>query len=425
MFIPLEAVRPANPAQRAAPGAASTNAIADLRFLVVEDHDFQRWVVGSILKDLGARYVFQAADGRSALELFRNIEPPIDIIISDLDMPFMDGMEFMRHVGEVGIPVSVIITSALDHTLIASVQVMTRAYGLDLLGAIAKPVTAKGLEKMIECRNADAARQVRHEVAEHVPTIDDLVAALDNDEFEPWFQPKIEIATRRIKGAEALARWHHPRDTLVPSSIPPGVFIAALEESGNIDRLTWMILRKAARYCRSWRRAGLDATVSVNLSGHSLADLALVDRIAQIVHENELEPKNVVLEVTESAALTDLGVAIENLSRLRMKGFPLSIDDYGTGYSTMAQLSRIPFTELKIDQSFVRNAATQQFNRIILESTLNLAKSLDMPAVAEGVESQADWDMLKELGCDSAQGYFIAMPMPGPEFLDWIKRRNW
>jgi EAL domain-containing protein (putative c-di-GMP-specific phosphodiesterase class I) len=427
ILIPAEAApagTSALPAQHAVPLEAPAKAIADLRFLVVEDHDFQRWVVGSILKDLGARHVFQAADGRAALEIFRNMDPPIDIIISDLDMPFMDGMEFMRHVGEIGVPVSVIITSAMDHTVIASVQLMTKAYGLDLLGAIDKPVKAAELGELVARRNPDAARQIRGAVATQVHTIEEMIRGLDNDEFEPWFQPKIEIATGKIKGAEALARWRRPDGARASPAVPPGVFIAALEASGDIDRLTWMILRKAAAFCRSWRRAGLDATVSVNLSGQSLADLTLVDRITQIVLEHELDPKDVVLEVTESAALTDLGGAIENLSRLRMRGFSLSIDDYGTGYSTMAQLSRIPFNELKIDQSFVRNATGQEHGRIILDSTLNLARSLDIPAVAEGVETQADWDMLKELRCDLAQGYFIAMPMPGPAFLEWVKGRK-
>ena len=163
--------------------------------------------------------------------------------------------------------------------------------------------------------------------------------------------------------------------------------------------------------------------MSVNLSLKSLADVHLADRVTDLVRSQELDPRHVVLEVTESAATTDVGKALENLARLRMKGFGLSIDDYGTGYSSMQQLTRIAFTELKIDQSFVTNAAKQESARVILESSLEMAKKLNMTAVAEGVETQADWNLLRQLGCDLAQGYFIARPMEAGAYLDWV--RTW
>jgi EAL domain-containing protein (putative c-di-GMP-specific phosphodiesterase class I) len=129
-----------------------------------------------------------------------------------------------------------------------------------------------------------------------------------------------------------------------------------------------------------------------------------------------------VLEVTESAATTNVGRALENLSRLRMKGFGLSIDDYGTGYSSMQQLTRVPFTELKIDQSFVRNIPTVGAARVVLESSLEMARKLNLTSVAEGVETRGDWDLLRELGCDYAQGYFVAMPMDAAAFMAWAQK---
>jgi EAL domain-containing protein (putative c-di-GMP-specific phosphodiesterase class I) len=127
-----------------------------------------------------------------------------------------------------------------------------------------------------------------------------------------------------------------------------------------------------------------------------------------------------VLEITETAAMTDIGKALENLARLRMKGFGLSIDDYGTGYSSMQQLSRIPFTELKIDQSFVLSATEKESSRVMLASSLDLARNLKLKSVAEGVETRAHWDVLKNLGCDIAQGYFVARPMEAKAFEDWV-----
>ncbi|UUZ73935.1 EAL domain-containing protein [Polaromonas sp. P1(28)-8] len=184
-----------------------------------------------------------------------------------------------------------------------------------------------------------------------------------------------------------------------------------------------VMLRKSAALCRTWLSAGLQATVSVNLSPQSLGDVNLADRVTQLVLDQGLEPRHMVLEVTESVATTNVGRALENLARLRMKGFGLSIDDYGTGYASMQQLTRIAFTELKIDQSFVTNATKQASARVVLESSLDIARKLNITAVAEGVETQADWNLLRQLGCAFAQGYFIARPMEAGAYLDWA--RGW
>ncbi|MEO8103914.1 MAG: EAL domain-containing response regulator [Betaproteobacteria bacterium] len=397
-----------------------TPPIADLRFLVVEDHGFQRWAVRKALEDLGARVVLEAADGRAALEILQNSPEPVDIIVSDLDMPGMDGMELIRHIGEVGRPVSIILASALDRALIGSVETMTSAYGINLLGAIKKPITAEALQAAIS-RHVIAPAAVKPiSTAGPAFTLEEVLEGLRNHEFEPYFQPKVNLATGAIKGVEALARWRHPKKGI----IPPGAFIKKLEESGNIDALTLTMLEMAAVCCRTWRRAGLDATVAVNLSINSLADVKLADRITELVLAQDLDPRHMVLEVTESAASAQLGSVLENLSRLRMKGFGLSIDDYGTGYSSMQQLSRIAFTELKIDQSFVWNADKQKSSRVILESSLDMARRLNIVAVAEGVETQIQWDLLKTLGCELAQGYFIAPPMETGEFFRWVKAWN-
>ena len=402
---------------------AQPASIADQRFLVVEDHDFQRWVMGTMLKRLGARYVFQASDGREALEIFRSLDSPIDVIVSDLDMPSMDGMEFMRHVGEAGTDVSVIVASALDPSLVASVETMARAYGVDLLGAIQKPFTSSKLESLVARRGTKPV-DTPHAKPAPVFNLEEMVDGLENDQFEPFFQPKVEVATGRVTGVEALARWRHPGKGIVPPFVSPYAFIKPFEDNGQIDRLTWIMLDKAAAKCREWRQAGVNVNVSVNLSLQTLADVTIADRVTQLVRDRGLEPRDVILEVTESARLAHVGNALENLSRLRMKGFGLSIDDYGTGYSSLEQLTRIPFTEIKIDGSFVRNASTREAGLVVLESSLAMARKLKISAVAEGVETEADWRLLERLGCDLAQGYFIAMPLPGESVLDWIRKRR-
>jgi len=391
--------------------------IDGLCFLIAEDHEFQRRTLARMLAGLGARDVHEAADGHAALAIIQEPAHRIDIVISDLDMPGMDGLEFIRHIGEAGRPVSIIIASGLERKLLASVATMTEAYGIQLLGLLEKPITSESLQSMI----------VRHKQLSSGPTrvasaqsfkLDEIVAGLRRDEFEPFYQPKVELATGRIKGAEALARWRHPQHGL----IAPYAFIKPLEDNGMIDELTWIMLGKAAAFCGRWRATGADVSVSVNLSLKSLADPQLADQVIRIVRDQNLDPCCMMLEVTESSTTADVGKALENLARLRMKGFGLSIDDYGTGYSSMQQLSRIAFTELKIDQSFVANAARQDSAMVILESSLDMARKLQISAVAEGIESQADWDLLHKLGCDVAQGYFIAEPMEGIACLDWARK---
>ena len=338
---------------------------------------------------------------------------PVDIIVSDLDMPGMDGMEFIRHVGEAGLPVAMILTSAHDRSLLASVGTMTEAYGIHLLGTLEKPVTTQKLAALIELY--ETAAKPQHKPASMSFSEVDLIAALAARLFEPVFQPKVDVATGNLRGAEALARWHHPQRGIVG----PYAFIPVLETSRRIDELTWIMVEKAAAACRDWRTSGLDMTVSVNLSLASLTKVGFADRVTALVQAQNLEPRHMVLEVTESIAMTDMAYALENLARLRIKGFGLSIDDYGTGYSSMQQLSRIPFTELKIDQSFVMSALEKESCRVILESSLDIARKLGLNAVAEGVETRADWDLLKSLGCDAAQGYFIAKPMDATKMNEW------
>lgn len=391
--------------------------IAGLAFLVAEDHETQRSLMVRMLKELGAKHIHEAADGHGALSVIADPTRLVDIIISDLDMPGMDGMQFIRELGKVSkvrARISIILASALERKLLGSVALMTEAYGIRLLGIIEKPLTPDKLMPLI----------VLHQPAQAQPdrptgprfTLLEITAGLHNDEFEPFLQPKIALATGQLKGVEALARWRHPLHGIVA----PHAFIKPLEDNGLIDELTWVMLRKSAALCSTWRAAGMDMTVSVNLSLKSLGDMHLAELVTEQVRSQNLEPRHMILEVTESAATVDIGETLENLARLRMRGFGLSIDDYGTGYSSMQQLMRIAFTELKIDQSFVMNATIESSARIILESSLDMAHKLNITSVAEGVETQAEWDLLHRLGCDLAQGYFIARPMGHADYHEWV-----
>lgn len=386
----------------------------DLTVLVVEDHDFQRRTMARMLRSLGVQEVLEAGDGRQALELLRGTAH-LDLVVCDLDMPEMDGMEFIRHLGETERAVSVVISSAKERALLDSVEKMARAYGVHLLGTLEKPVNLLGLKDLLARYEPPKSKVVYASISAPSFSLEQILHGLQQKQFEPFFQPKVELATGRVVGAEALARWCHPEHGLVA----PYAFIALLEQSENIDELTFAMLASAADACRAWRESGLDMAVSVNLSLVSLIDTMLADRITQVVRAAGLDPRHMMLEITETAAMTEVAHALENLTRLRMRGFGLSIDDYGTGYASMQQLTRIPFTELKIDQGFVTGCVTNKATRAIVESSLGMARSMGIKSVAEGVETQADWDAMKVAGCDVAQGYFIAKPMDSSTFLEF------
>lgn len=387
-------------------------------FMVVEDHDFQRDMLVKMLHAMQAKSVLQAVEGRAALEVLRKLGKPVDVIISDLDMPTMDGMEFIRHVGVGHYCNSLIIASSVERGILDAVGVMAKAYGINFLGTIEKPVTPAKIDALISAHTI-VRKRVGPAAAPLAPefSLEEIVQGLENNEFEPFFQPKVHVASGRAVGAEALARWRHPRQGIVS----PYAFIAALEETGRIDALMKCMLTKSAAFCRELRARGHDSLVAVNVSIKSLTDFRIADQITAIVRQQRIEPCCVVLEITESAATTDMRSVLENLTRLRMKGFELSIDDYGTGYSSLEQLTRIPFQELKIDQSFVTHADEQASARVILESSLDMARRLRLRAVAEGVETQANWDMLVELNCDIAQGYYLSRPLPAAVYLEWLK----
>jgi EAL domain-containing protein (putative c-di-GMP-specific phosphodiesterase class I) len=387
--------------------------IADLRFLAVEDHEFQRGVLLGVLAGLGATNVSGVADGLAALKIVQARRPPVDIILSDLDMPGMDGMEFMRHLSEGGIPVSIILVSALGAPLLASAQTMTRAFGVNVLGVMEKPVTRAKLAALIGLYTPEPPRA-------SFP-LEEILQGLNNEEFEPFFQPQVDLVTDKVTGAEALARWRHPRHGIVA----PSAFIGTLEKYGQIDALTRVVLRASAGLCRTWRASsGLDVTVSVNLSMKSLADIGLAERVTQLVQREGLEPEHMVLELKESAATTQVAEALENLSRLRMKGFGLSIDDYGTGHSSMQQLTRVALTQLKIDRSFVARAVGEKSAESVVQASLDMARKLNIASVATGVETQQQWVLARQLCCHTAQGYFIARPMPAKAFLEWSGARS-
>ena len=249
----------------------------------------------------------------------------------------------------------------------------------------------------------------------------DLHQALDLDQLELFYQPKLDLGSKTIVGVEALMRWHHPAHDMVP----PDIFIPALEQTTLLKRYTYWALEAAAAQCRAWNDQGWDLSVSVNLSMYNLHEGGLSDQIEWCRRENRLRPNALVMEVTESAVMSDPHHVSTVLDELVACGIQLSIDDFGTGYSSLGQLKRLPVSELKIDKSFVLDMAQDTDDAIIVRSTVDLAHNMGLRVVAEGVETEGCLAMLKGMSCDVAQGFFIARPMSATKLSDWLAVCPW
>ena len=392
-----------------------------LSVLVVEDHGFQRRMALRLLGELGIAPALEAADGASALRALREYAQrpgagQVDLVLVDLDMPGMDGIEFIDRLAQQRLARAVLVVSALDPALLHSVQTMARVSGLRVLEAVAKPLTKAKLENALT-----ALRQPKADEEPPAPleiTEAQARAALESGQIEPWFQLQVELNNGRAVGVEALARWRRGDGRV----ILPQHFVPLLEAQDLLDELTQRMLAQACRYKRGWDREGLRLRLSVNVSASALDDAGAADRYQRIVREAGVAAGEVVLELTESSLMADAARGLAVLARLRLKGFGLSIDDFGTGWSSLSQLSQVPFTELKIDQEFVAGASHQPRKRAVVEASLDLARKLGLDAVAEGVETIEDWQMLAELGCAIAQGRLIGDAVPGEELPAMLGR---
>lgn len=390
--------------------------LTGLHLLVVEDDDFQRRIIVNMLRALPVASIRETGNGQQALRVIHDpSEQPVDIVICDLDMPEMDGLELLRHLAEGHHETAIILVSALGGKLLAAAGKMAKTHGVRLLGVIEKPLRPGQIESLLEKYTPGETRWRQTVVNTPHFTLGEIATGLRQRQFEPFLQPKVDLRTGQLVGAEALARWRHP----IHGVVGPQAFIPALEQHRGIDELTFLMLEKSAMACRSLHDRGYPYSIAVNLSLTSLDDTTLADRVTEIVRDAGIDPRHLQLEITETAAMTEVAHALENLTRLCMKGFVLSIDDYGTGYSSMQQLTRVAFGELKIDQSFIQEIDESETMRITVASSIEMAHKLGVKCIAEGVETQQAWQLLQAMGCDLAQGYFIAKPMDFDAFVSF------
>jgi len=381
--------------------------------LLLDDSTFVRRVNRLVLRSLEIERIYEAESGASAIDLLGKPETPIDIVFCDLMMPDMDGVQFVRHAAKLLAPPAIVFVSSASASLLQTAEETARARGLLVLGTIQKPAMPDSVRRVL-LRLGD--RRPGNSAASSVEIEGtDIKAGIGANEFLLHFQPKVSVASGELAGFESLVRWSHPKHGMVP----PGSFISLAEKTAQIGPLTDQITRLALLQLSAWAESGFQTKISINLSAFNLVDLELPDRLSREVERLGIDPKFVILEITESGLFQDAANTMEILARLHMKGFQLSIDDFGTGFSSMEQLRRVPFSEMKIDGAFVRGAAENLKARAILESSANLGRALDMTVVAEGAETKEDWGVLREAGIDIVQGYLFGKPMTAADARGW------
>lgn len=366
------------------------------------------------LRRRGFDSIIGCLSGGEALQHMVAAAPPVGLVFCDLQMPQMDGVETVRHLVETGYAGALVLMSGEDERILHAAERLARAYGLNVLGALRKPIAADqlrssldGLLGQLACK--PLATPKRYSAA-------DLQRAIAFGELVNYYQPKVDLRDGEVRGVETLVRWQHPQDGLVL----PDQLIELAEANGLIGGLTRTVLRNALMQAHDWRGQGIDLNIAVNISMLNVTDLNFPGFVVETAVAADLPLDRLVLELTESQLAHDLRASLDTLTGLRLKHIGLSVDDFGTGYSSLAQLRDLPFSELKIDHGFVHGACRDSERAAIFHCSLRLARELDLDVVAEGVEERADWDYVRASGCDLAQGFFIAHPLPGERLPGWL-----
>lgn len=376
--------------------------------LIVEDHPFQHLYLQNLFSELGDFDLACAKDGEEALDCLKHRD--FDLVLTDLLMPGMDGVQFIQGLAAQRSRPALAIMSAASRRMLMGASLVASNLQVKVIGLISKPVNAAALRCLI-----DQLQALRQSVpaATH-PGIDrqSICNALDNGELQAWFQPKKALNNGRIVAAEALVRWNHPEH----GTLLPGVFLPALIAFGLEEPLLWCVLKQAIAAQAIWRDQGYDIPVSVNLPTHLLNSHDLPDRILAFVLAHQGLPARICFELMECSVPDDISNFYAGACRLRIKGFGLSQDDFGKGYSSYMNLVSAPFTELKIDRALVQGCNANAELAQALTSIVSLGRQLGLTVVAEGVETAQELALLRKIDCTQVQGFLISHAISADQF---------
>lgn len=379
-----------------------------LSILIVEDHPFQQLYLQNLFSELGDFELEFAHEGSAALDCLKRRD--FDLVLTDLLMPGMDGVQFIQGLAASGSRPALAIMSVASRRMLTSASLAARNLGVSVIGLISKPVKSSALRNLTD----QLGNRRQASLPLPGPQIDHLavLAALDNGELQAWFQPKKSLANGRIVAAEALVRWIHPEHGV----LLPGMFLPAFKAFGLEESLLWLILEQAMRAQKLWDARGYAIPVSINLPTHLLNSPDLADRILQFVLTHHGVPAMICFELMECSMPEDISNFYAGACRLRMKGFGLSQDDFGQGYSSYMNLVSTPFTELKIDRALVHGCNENEELAQALSSIVALGRQLGLTVVAEGVETAQELALLRRINCTQVQGFLISHAVSSSEF---------
>ncbi|ABD08546.1 response regulator receiver modulated diguanylate phosphodiesterase [Rhodopseudomonas palustris HaA2] len=395
----------------------STDQAQAARILVVDDDPVQGAIISGVCRRRGYRPTF-ASSYQAAVDQIAAGD--FECITIDLSLGDRDGIELLRLIAGGGRSPRVIVISGCDQRILSATVRMAHAVGVVDAVSLQKPIDLASLGDALSF-GAGEQPSLRHrpDRQSRPVTAADLSRGLETGELYPAFQPKVNLATGRVVGCEALARWDSPTF----GSVGPDVFIPLAEQSGLIKPLTLLMLRQSIELARYFFDIDPSFSVAVNLSAALLSDTTIPEEVERLLDGTGLPARSLIIEVTESTAMTDIACAMDIMLRLRIKGVGISIDDFGTGYSSLAVLARMPFSELKIDRSFVRDCLTDADMWKVVSVSVAIAHQYNMQAVAEGIEDAETWRALDGLGCDIGQGFGFSRALRRGAFVEWC--RHW
>ncbi len=358
--------------------------------------------------------VHTASSAPEAMQILRQSKQ-INLLFLDLNMPNVDGIQLLSQISELDYKGYVVIMSGVSTQIISSVESLAKTYGLNYIGTLLKPIHELDFQYIIDKIGGSRQKPTTVESLK----VYEIIRAVKNNDLEVLYQPQVELTTRKFIGVEALCRMRHPRLGMVS----PDRFIDKAEESELIIHITLAVLKKSMSDWKKWRQAGLDIKLSVNVSPIALQQIEFADTIFMLLNDYNMPASNLCIEITEGILANDSAQELVNLNRLNMRGVELALDDFGQNHSTIERLQKLPLTYLKLDKSYFIDNKDNTNQLALINTSLSVAKDLNIRTIAEGVEDNAVMSLVTEMGCDFGQGYYIGCPMPAKKVFNW--QREW
>jgi len=389
-------------------------------YIVEDDPDF-----AALLKEI-------SKEAFSDVEIFLNSPDFIkkqltcnDVVILDIKMPKMDGVEILRALAEKSCLSKLILISGFDSSVLHSTAMLAQQLGLQVIAQITKPVDPDKVQAILASLIKQPSTNITNIANPSTKSTvvksthfskEEISKAIKDNQLVLYYQPQVDLKTNKLIGVEALVRWLHPEKSM----IFPDDFLPFVEKYNLLEPLTDSIIKIAIEQESEWEKLGYNVNVSINICASNVTSLSLPEKLEELIKKASIKPSKICFEVTESELMGELIPSMDTLTRMRLKGFHLSIDDFGTGYSSLLQLYRIPFNELKIDRSFISKLLSSAESKVIVDTCITLSHKLGMKVVAEGIEDKETFKLLLSMGCDIGQGYYISKPLSKLDTTYWL-----